>query len=201
MSCTYDGYNFHTELFFTTIIPTVVLVGLALYLLVKGSDKSKETLVYLVCTLSLVPISTICFESMSCSEYQFNFDDETGTFEMERRLRADLRIDCDDPAHQFWEWYAMVMLALYPIGVPLLGAGLLWKNKTAIRSVLADLEEKGKAGNKVKTAVPEDIDRFKSLFIYYRPNCFWWGLADVLQRLLLTGLHLQPLACFLAAMM
>jgi len=141
-----------------------------------------------VCSLSLVPISTICFECMSCSEYQFAYDELTGAFETERRLRADLRIDCDDPVHQYWEWYATAMLALYPIGVPLIGASLLWKNRTAIRAVLADLEQKEEAGMvKTKTEVPGHIDQFKSLFVYYRPSCYWWGLADILQRLLLTG--------------
>ena len=35
------------------------------------------------------------------------------------RLVVDLKIDCDSSAHRHYETYALGMMAIYPLGVPL----------------------------------------------------------------------------------
>ena len=79
----------------------------------------------------------------------------------------------------------MVMLALYPFGVPLMGMALLWKHRGEIQLFLANLEQDN--NTMAKPEAEGQIDLFKSLFIHYRPSFFWWGLADIIHRLLLTG--------------
>ena len=51
------------------------------------------------------------------------FDDEFNG--SDRWLRVDLTIDCNSPDRNGWLAYASMMIALYPVGVPLFFAYLL----------------------------------------------------------------------------
>ena len=87
------------------------------------------------------------------------------------------------------------MVVLYPIGVPAIGAALLCMNRDAIVEFLNRREKCNDGSGEVpKKADEQDfdgdaqtIDRFKSLFLPFKPKYFWWGVGDILNRLLLTG--------------
>ena len=96
-------YNFYDRLLATTLLPTGILVLIALWLLCFGRSKTLESAAYFVCTFSLVPVSTVLFQTFSCSEFQFRYDPETEMFDVENRLRADLTINCDSYAHKSYE--------------------------------------------------------------------------------------------------
>ena len=109
----------------------------------------------------------------------------------ENRLRANLRVDCDSDQHLGYQVFASIMICLYPLGVPLVGALLLAGNKKSIRTYLALREQLELNDGTTKVialkAPPHDIKVFQSLFEHYRPDYYWWGILDMLYGLLLTG--------------
>ena len=96
-------YDFHDRLLATTMIPTIGLVLIGLWLWFAGRNKNLESAVYFICTFSLVPVSTVLFQTFSCSAFQFGYDFGDEQFEVENRLRADFTINCDSPRHKFFE--------------------------------------------------------------------------------------------------
>ena len=162
----------------------------------RASNNKKSlfpwTMAYYVWSFSLVPVSTVVFQTFSCSTYQFDFvqDEEEGArFETQRRLRADLRLDCDAPTHVAYEGYAVLMMALYPFGLPMVGAAVLY----VYRAKIVECQRNGlRSAISRKAGLPhekehDDIAWFKNLFVHYRPEFFAWGIYDILNRLLLTG--------------
>ena len=59
-----------------------------------------------------------------------------------RFLKADYTIDCDSPEHRQYESYALLMLCVYPLGIPLLYFVLLYRSKAKVDPLFdeADLE-------------------------------------------------------------
>ena len=78
--------------------------------------------------------SQIIFSTWDCEE----FDDGT-TF-----LRADYSIDCESTNHTFMKVYAMVMLFIYPVGVPLIYALAVFLNKTTFEGI-------GRIGDEIRS--------------------------------------------------
>jgi len=83
------------------------------------------------------------------------------------------------------------MLFIYPVGIPSTGALLLLRYKESIQTHLARREklEADDGTQKVVTPkeAPNEIKSFQSLFRYFRPSCFWWGILELLYGLLLAG--------------
>jgi len=187
-SCVMD-YNFYDELLGKTLAPTVALLFIVLKIQFSGRNKMLETIAYYICTLTLVPVSTIVFRTFACSTYQFEFDDVIDQFVTEKRLRADLTINCDSSTHQAYMTYAIFMMLLYPVGVPLAAIVLLHRNKAAITDFLRKYERAFLDTLNATTRFdpPDSIERFKSLYAYFRPEYSWWGVYEILNRLILTG--------------
>ncbi|CAN0412863.1 unnamed protein product, partial [Hapterophycus canaliculatus] len=87
-------------------------------------------------------------------------------------LRADYRIHCSDAKHEAIEIYAGIMVLVYPLGIPLLYAVMLYQR----RDVLSD------AGGDQTTAQP-----ISSLWEPYRPERFYYELVECARRIMLTG--------------
>jgi len=199
-SCVLES-SYHNELLAKTLLPTAIAVPIALKAWCERqghfpammraasklvSNKTLETFGYYVVTLSLVPMSTAIFRTFSCSRFQFEHNGEE--FLTQRRLQAVLRIDCDSPLHQFYQFYALVMMCVYPIGVPLVDAVLMRVNRVAIVEFLRDCERKDREGEiLMRLEPPDDLQLFKSWYMHYRPWYSWWSVYDILIRLFLTG--------------
>lgn len=83
-------------------------------------------------------------------------------------LRADYRILCTDAQRLTLQVYAGVMIVVYPVGIPLLYAVLLFQH----RRVLAD-----------ETAA----ESIASLWEAYRPERFYYEVVECGRRIMLTG--------------
>lgn len=87
------------------------------------------------------------------------------------------------------------MVVLYPLGIPAMGAALLYFNRKSIARHLRKCERRARLNGEIVLKADEQdfdgdgqtIDRFKSLFIPFKPGYFWWGIGDIINRLLLTG--------------
>jgi hypothetical protein len=191
------GFDFYDKLLLTTLLPTAVLCLCACRERLPLDTETLESVGYFVATVSLVPISTVVFQTFACSEYQVGQagDDDDFTFLYEYRLRADLRVDCDSATHQGYQMFAGLMMLMYPLGIPFMGALLLLRNKGSIEEYLQRRERlershDGDAGAEKVVApldTPETIRVFKGIFEHYRPEFFAWGILDMLYGLLLTG--------------
>ena len=58
--------------------------------------------------LILIPVSTAIFKMFSCADFELE-----GSF-----LVAQLDLSCTSEAYDFWKRYAVVMVAIFPVGVP-----------------------------------------------------------------------------------
>eukprot|EP00953_Heterococcus_sp_UTEX-ZZ885_P041481 21161-Heterococcus_DN1.PRE.3 len=68
-------------------------------------------------------ISTVVFQTFSC-----DYLEDT----KESWLRADYSVSCDTDKHTAYKVYAAVMIAVYPIGIPVLYATLLWRHRHSL---------------------------------------------------------------------
>jgi len=66
-------------------------------------------------------------------------------------LVADQRIDCESHEHKMFEWYAMLMVLVYPVGIPLLYLTLLTRHKDTLQS--NDRDEQKEENNDIKKIV------------------------------------------------
>ncbi len=101
-------------------------------------------------------------------------------------LRIDMSISCDAEEYRGWMWFAIVMIIIYPIGIPLFYFLCLYQVRDAIsnralstetsRKVIEQSEEEGKA----KAALA-------FLWSAYEP-CFWyWEIIETFRRIMLTA--------------
>ncbi|CAN0519022.1 unnamed protein product, partial [Scytosiphon promiscuus] len=64
--------------------------------------------------------STLIFKTFDC-------DDAVG--DGKSYLRADYSLTCESSLHVFFKGYAIIMIMVYPIGIPALYAIILWSKR------------------------------------------------------------------------
>ena len=74
--------------------------------------------------------STTVLRFFNCVEYESV--DATGSLETLRVLQADHSISCDSPSYKAWTGYAVIMVLIYPIGIPMLYLAELLYHRKAI---------------------------------------------------------------------
>ncbi|CAM9433236.1 unnamed protein product [Laminaria digitata] len=170
------GMDFHGHLLLTTIGPILVFafLGVTYALAVErnrgsaaalGSIQRKHLSAALLVTfLVYSPVSSALFQMFACEELH---DDKY-------YLRADYRIECDLPRHRSLQVYAGFMILVYTVGIPLLYASLLFRN----RDVLTD-------GVLRKTDL--SVSTTSDLWISYKPNRLYYEVIECGRRVLLAG--------------
>ena len=115
----------------------------------------------------LVPVSTTVLHFNKCDAFYHEDGSE------EEYLARDFRVDCQSQRYEDYQIYAGAMIAVYPVGIPLHYATLLWSNRVALQS--------GDA---------EAVERTHLSFLVgsYKQEFFWFEVLDVLRRLLLGSI-------------
>ena len=126
----------------------------------------------LVIVYMVFPISAATIFNTFMTE---SFDDGN------QRLTYDLSFDVTDPRYDFTFKYALIMVFVYPVGIPLLFATILFANRRALRD-----ESRGEDNELIRNSNPA-LDRFAVLFDVYRPEKWWWEVYESLRRVLTTG--------------
>ena len=132
--CFDQQYTFHDEMMVSTLLPICVclllIVGHSKSSFLSGDSSSMQR-----SRASLIEwiLFTFYFFFSSSSRVvfeMFNCDDafESGS----SYLRADYRLKCEGPTYESYLWYAIFMMFVYPIGVPLLFIGILFSKRNAI---------------------------------------------------------------------
>ncbi|CAM9115923.1 unnamed protein product, partial [Laminaria digitata] len=173
--CLWSGIDFHDRLLAGTIWPFGVLGLLAVTYGValsrnSGSDDSVRenirnkhlTAVLLLLFFVYPSVSSTVFRMFACDP----LDDG------EEYLRADYRIICTDAKHRDLQVYAAIMIAVYPVGIPLLFGVLLYRH----RAVLSDARANKAAAQSIA-----------SLWAPYRPSRFYYEVIECARRIMLTG--------------
>ncbi|CAN0013328.1 unnamed protein product, partial [Ectocarpus sp. 6 AP-2014] len=136
--CILPRVSFYQRLLVTTVTP-IGLAGVLLltYTMAKGragigsasvvarkAAWSRHMAAGLLLTfLVFTSTSTVVFKTFAC-------DDQA--VEGESYLRADYSLSCNTVTHTWYKVYAGIMIVVYPIGIPLLYAFILWINRDSL---------------------------------------------------------------------
>lgn len=171
-------FDFHDRLLVSTIAPLIALALLATtYTVAKrrnlGSEAALQKVVRKHLTMAIL-ISFLIYSSVSATVFQtFACDDLDKDKE---RLRADYRIECDSSKHRAFQIYAGIMIFLYPVGIPLFYASLLYKNRQVL------------SGDEVARGTNPQVQPFSDLWLPYKPGRYYYELIECLRRISLTGI-------------
>lgn len=173
--CVWSDIDFHDRLLVSTLGPLVVVGFLAMtYWIAKRRNitaghavaekirRKHQTIFLLLTFLIYSSVSSTVFQTFACE----TLDDDV------EYLRADYRIHCTDAKHKSLEVYAGIMIAVYPLGIPLMYAVLLFRR----RDVLADAD--------ADKTVAQPI---AGLWEPYRPERFYYEIIECGRRVMLTG--------------
>ncbi|GMH73787.1 hypothetical protein TrLO_g1511 [Triparma laevis f. longispina] len=118
------------------------------------------------------------------------FDSGYGSY-----LKVDYGIDCASEEHRLYETYAMGSILVYVVGIPLLYAVLLWRNRHLLDPGQKRLEEEYgeveglKKALEIRQRLEEQHQLMSSQFLYesYEPKYFWFEIFDTIRKQMLTG--------------
>ena len=169
--------DFHDRLLWTTIPPIVIMVLLggayAVAVLRKREtpriDLSNVRQKYVSMALMVMflvysSVSSVVFQMFACE----GFDDG------KRYLRADYTIDCDSLKHRTFQFYASLMMLVYPLGIPAIYAVLLFKNRRMLQ------DENGRGASLVARST-------SSLWKPYKPKMYYYEVIECSRRIFLAG--------------
>ncbi|CAM9547013.1 unnamed protein product, partial [Laminaria digitata] len=196
-SCVLPSANFYARLLLTTLTPLVLAVGLLLtYYVAKrragigsaGVVKKRAAWSRHVFTSA----STMVFNTFAC-------DNAVG--DGTSYLRADYSVSCESSWHTFFKGYATVMIVVYPIGIPVLYAVILWNSRELLNPRIhagVKVEASGTdqatttagfAFNETVNARRDHPELMPSMFLWkdFVPDLFYYEVIECGRRMLLTG--------------
>ena len=176
--CLWSGVDFHGRLLVSTLGPLVAIGFLAVTYLIAVRRNSSEsasekirhkhlTALLLLTFLVYSSVSSVVFQTFACETLDDGIE----------YLRADYRIHCTNAKHKAFQVYAGFMVVVYPLGIPLLYAVLLYQR----RDVLAKYDDKRTDADRT-VAQP-----MSGLWEAYRPERFYYEVVECGRRVLLTG--------------
>lgn len=166
--------DFYDHLVFATVAPLGALVMLAgSYSVASMRNSTSESamrsvllkhkaVVIYVAFVVYSPVSYKIFQTFSCDEL-----DDGNSY-----LRADYSLCCSDPLHSWYEAYALVMVGVYPIGIPAVFAWLLGRHR-------GDLLKPGR-----DTLV--HLRPLSGMWAAYRPSRYYFEVIECGRRIGLT---------------
>ena len=125
-------YNFLAALCVRTLVP-LAIVGLAVSLGRQALRRGNETAGYVLFNGGIL-LTFLIYPNVTQTVFKFfqvkHFDGNFGMYMM-----ADYSVEADGDAYRFMTPYAAVMVAVWPIGVPLMISILLWRSRAPLLEV------------------------------------------------------------------
>jgi len=150
----------------------------------------------------LPSISTSVLTYFSCSRFDDGF--RRGL----RVITSELSIKCTNKRYRKWRVYAGIMIGIWPVGVPLVFATLLWRDRAKLNPAL-DEPRRAKDGvdkteglqrrerrhmeaiNQREKLELRDADHsleaLKFAFEDYEPRCYLFPIFEIVRRIFLTS--------------
>ena len=161
--CIFYENDYFDSVLLTTLTPIIICTFLLVMHFQSNTGPSMTTIVHrnvtyfqaflLVLFIVLPSCSSKIFAAFVCDSFDINGDDDTATF-----LQSDYMINCDSQRYTVLLSYSIVMILIYPIGVPCLFAVLLWYD----RHELTDPIVLHYIGKQTKNPQPRDLQRPRS---------------------------------------
>ena len=150
----------------------------------RNATNSYAYMFLLLTFLVLVGTSTVLFHYFKCHEFE-EVEDEEKEFAFGRTGRApvsfmykDYSINCNSERYDIFGWYAIIMIGVYPVGIPMLYAVLIWRQREFLKS-----KEKMKTEDS-----KEKVGHILFLVSHYETKCYWFEVLDCVRRLLLASI-------------
>ena len=149
-----------------------------LHLFHKDIVTNYLNVIFYITYLVLPSVTTMIFQVFDCVTI-----DAAGK---DSYLRIDMSISCDTDDYRGWMWFAIVMIIVYPVGIPLFYFVCLYQVRDAISNralsteISRKVKERSKEEGKAKAALA-------FLWAAYEP-CFWyWEIIETFRRIMLTA--------------
>lgn len=162
--CIFYENDYFDSVLLSTLTPIIICILLLVMHFQSNAGPSMTTVLVhrnvtyfqaflLVLFIVLPSCSSKIFATFVCDSFDINGDDGTANF-----LQSDYAIDCDSQRYSILLSYSIVMIIIYPIGVPCLFAVLLWHDRHELMDpiVLHYIEDQTKAPQ------PHDLQRPRS---------------------------------------
>ena len=167
--------NFYDRLLLATLGPFCLLFALASsYTIAKRRNGNAELMVSVVKRkhLSTVLFATfVLYSSVSFTIFQTFICDTLA--EDAQYLRADYSISCQTEEYKVYRLYAMLIVCIYPVGIPGVFGWWLVSNRR-------DLE-------KPDRETVAELKPFRGLWAAYQPSRYYYEVVEYGRRVLLTG--------------
>jgi len=213
----FRNVNHYDRLFAATTIPLIFIAVVAACVVTPldalartkprwyTSRHSRLALLLIVLFFAYSYASQAIAQTFVCQ----HFDDENKSF-----LRVDLSVRCGGPAYAFWTCFAVMMMFVWPIGMPTLFFCLCYRCRDSINPIKLhkkdlSLIEKERAIRKAigQRQFDHHIYSRKMLWFPYEPEFWYWESVISAQRMLLTfgaslvkpGTPLQAFFCLITA--
>ena len=169
--------NFYNRLVLATVGPLVILFACACTFIIarrrgRGRDFAAEeaalkqrhiTVVLFIVFFVYSSVSFTVFQTFACDP----LDDGKAY------LRADYSITCYTEMYTAYQTYAILMVFVYPVGIPAFFTLWLVRN----RRELENFERQSML----------DLQPFRFLWAAYRPACYYYEVVECARRIVLTG--------------
>lgn len=175
----FAAVDFHDRLLAATIGPIALLclIGGTYLVAMRRNSSSPQAIgavrrkhasaVLLLAFFVYSSVSATVFRMFACESLDDGF-----TY-----LRADYAILCDSTKHKALQLYAAFMIAVYPIGIPLLYAVILFRNRDLLRD-----------GDRRICDTSPECQSTGDLWKPYKPSRFYYELVECARRVCLTGI-------------
>ena len=175
-ACIYNT-NFYNRLVFATVGPLVILFackcifsiakrrarGLTVTPAEAVMKQRHLSVVLFVVFFVYSSVSFTVFQTFACD----SLDDGKSY------LRADYSITCYTATYHAYQTYAILMVFVYPVGIPAFFTWWLVRNRRG----LVNMERQSML----------DLQSFRFLWAAYRPACYYYEVVEYARRIALTG--------------
>ena len=128
-------------------------------------DQRHASVLFWMSLLVYATISSSVFHTFACDDL-----DNGSSF-----LRSDHSLECYTTTHKIFMAYAGVMVVVFPLGIPLCYAFVLYRNRAALKVGV---------GFEAETA---ELVSFRELWEPYRSQVYFYEVVECLRRVLLSG--------------
>ena len=167
--------NFYDRLLVATLGPFGLLFALtSSYIIAKRRNRNAEEALSIVKRkhLSTILFATfVLYSSVSFTIFQTFVCDSLD--EDAKYLRADYSISCQTQEYDAYKLYAILMVCIYPVGIPGVFGWWLVSNRR-------DLEKPGRE-------TVAQLKPFRGLWAAYRPSRYYYEIVEYGRRIMLTG--------------
>jgi hypothetical protein len=195
IGCSSAGYDAIDALVIDTSLPlilvTLLWIASAVHIAIASSypDHRREKAIhslrsryfnaFMIYTFVILPgISAQIFSVFSCGDVD---PDEVNDGD-DSYMTADYSVSCSSAKYHFGLAWAIAMVFVYPIGIPLFYFILLYRSRLDIQT-----RNDPSLSTEQSARLSQRTDSIQSLFQFYKPRLWYWEVVETISRLMLTG--------------